>query len=123
MRWVTKIADAGRQHANEIWTSEELDAAEQADTNDHRPEPEFAFSYKQAVDTSDTFLGMDPMGKDPTTTSCEELVLTVNLPEVASADSIDLDLKPERVTVQTASRCAHSSSSAFVQSAAAIERP
>lgn len=52
---------------------------------------------------------MDPMGKDPTSSSCEELVLSVALPEVTSADNIDLEVKAQRVTVQTLSRCATAS--------------
>lgn len=41
------------------------------------------FKYKQAVTTADNFLGMS--GKDPSTSSCEELVIAVQLPKAKSA--------------------------------------
>ena len=83
-----------------------MDAAELDAADDERPVPHHEFSYKQAVATTDAFLGMDPMGKDPTSTSCEELVLTVFLPDTSRADDIDLDIKPDFVSVQTSNRCA-----------------
>ena len=38
----------------------------------------FEFIYKQAVETTDAFLGM--MNKDPSSTCCEDLQLRVELP-------------------------------------------
>ena len=38
--------------------------------------------YKQAVESTDIFLGMS--GKDESSTSCEDMVVRVELPEVSS---------------------------------------
>lgn len=76
------------------------------DVNDGRITPEYDFVYKQAVETTDTYLGMDPMGKDPTSTSCEDVVLCITLPEADSAADIDVDLKPTWIIVRTATQCA-----------------
>lgn len=43
----------------------------------------YEFLYKQAVDTADNFLGMS--GKDGSSTSCEDLVVRVELPGAAGA--------------------------------------
>lgn len=96
----------GRKDPNEIWASDELQEDGQDDVDDGRRAPEYEFAYKQAVQTTDAFLGMDPMGKDPTSTSCEDLVLHVTLPEASSAAEVDVDLKPTRVTVRTNVQCA-----------------
>jgi dynein assembly factor 6, axonemal len=77
--------------------------------DDDRPSPEYEFAYKQAVQTTDAFLGMDPLGKDPTSTSCEDLLLHVTLPEAASAADVDVDLKPTWVVVRTHAQCAPNS--------------
>lgn len=99
---------AGRADDNEIWATDEVVDAVEDDVDDGRPAPEFEFVYKQAVQTTDAFLGMDPMGKDPTSTSCEDLLLRVALPGVASVADIDLDLRPESLTLTTKTQCAAS---------------
>lgn len=47
------------------------------------PPRSYEFMYKQSVETTDTFLGMS--GKDPSSTQCEDLVVKVHLPVVATA--------------------------------------
>lgn len=42
----------------------------------------YEFIYKQAVESTDAFLGMS--GKDPSSTCCEDLVVRVELPEASS---------------------------------------
>ena len=44
--------------------------------------PRYEFMYKQAVQSTDVFLGMS--GKDESSTSCEDMVLKISLPEVAA---------------------------------------
>lgn len=108
---------AGRADDNEIWAADDVVDAVEDDLDDGRPTPEFAFVYKQAVQTTDAFLGMDPMGKDPTSTSCEDLLLHVQLPGVSSVADIDLDLRGEAVTLSTRALCAHNSTAiAYVPS-------
>lgn len=48
--------------------------------------------YKQAVESTDVFLGMS--GKDPSSTQCEEIVARIELPKAASAAELDLEVKP-----------------------------
>ncbi len=42
----------------------------------------YEFIYKQAVESTDVFLGMS--GKDESSTSCESMVVKIDLPEVSS---------------------------------------
>jgi dynein assembly factor 6, axonemal len=95
------VTCAGGGDPNAIWAPDELQDAIEDDLEDGRPAPKYDFVYKQAVQTTDTFLGMDPMGKDPTSTSCEDLVLNVTLPEASSAADVDVDLKPTWIIVRT----------------------
>lgn len=46
----------------------------------------YAFGYKQSVTTSDNYLGIS--GKDPSSASCEHLVLVVQLPLAKSAAGV-----------------------------------
>ena len=43
----------------------------------------YEFLYKQAVESTDMFLGMS--GKDESSTSCEDMVLRIELPGVSGA--------------------------------------
>lgn len=52
----------------------------------------YDFVYKQAVETTDTYLGMS--GKDPSSTQCEQIVVNIDLPNATSAAELDLDVKP-----------------------------
>lgn len=92
--------------ANEIWSDSEVCDVLDDLTGDGRVVPEYEFRYKQAVETTDMYLGLDPMGKNPTSTTCEDLVLLVTLPEVQSARGIDVDLTSTAVTLLTATQCA-----------------
>lgn len=55
--------------------------------------------YKQAVETTDAFLGMS--GKDPSSTCCEELLVAVQMPDVASAAEMDLDVRPTQLRLES----------------------
>jgi hypothetical protein len=46
----------------------------------------FELRYKQAVTTSDNFLGMS--GKDPSSSCCEELLVVLQLPHAKSAAGV-----------------------------------
>jgi hypothetical protein len=48
---------------------------------------------------------MDPMGKDPTSTSCEDLILDVHLPEANSVADIDVHLQEQSIMLQTSVQC------------------
>jgi hypothetical protein len=98
---LTDAPDAALPDPNDIWQPDEVIDAVEVETHDDLPVPEHSFTYKQAVGTTDTYLGLDPMGKDPTSTSCEDLVLQVKLPEATSAGDINVDLKSDWVIVRT----------------------
>lgn len=95
-----------RPDANEIWSEGELCDILDDSTGDGRMTPAYEFRYKQAIETTDMYLGLDPMGKNPTSTACEDLVLLVTLPDVESATSIDVDLTATSITLLTAYQCA-----------------
>ncbi len=67
----------------EIWDEDELMDAVEDDVDDGREVPVYEFLYKQAVQSTDVFLGMS--GKDESSTSCEDMVLRIELPGVSSA--------------------------------------
>lgn len=91
---------------NEIWSEAEVCEVLDSSIQDGRVVPEYEFRYKQAVETTDMYLGLDPMGKNPTSTSCEDLVLLVTLPNVKSVGCIDVDLSAKAVTLLTATQYA-----------------
>jgi dynein assembly factor 6, axonemal len=87
--------------SNAIWSPDEVCDILEAEADDARIVPAFEFSYKQAVQTGDVYLALDPMGKDPTSTCCEDLVLTVQLPDAETANDIDVDLTDSSITLLT----------------------
>ena len=74
------------------------------DFGDDREAPAYEFVWKQAVETTDTFLGMS--GKDVSSACCEDLLLRVTLPDVASIQDIDVDLQPTSIKLRTTKQCA-----------------
>ncbi|KAG1678868.1 hypothetical protein FOA52_003536 [Chlamydomonas sp. UWO 241] len=86
-----------------IWADWEVpDAAVMVedDETDGREVPVYEFMYKQAVESTDVFLGMS--GKNESSTSCEDMVLRIELPGVSGAAEIDLDVKPTYVKLSHA---------------------
>ncbi|KAG2490866.1 hypothetical protein HYH03_010784 [Edaphochlamys debaryana] len=80
-----------RVDPKEIWREDELVDPVDDDVDDGRETPSYEFLYKQAVDTADNFLGMS--GKDNSSTSCEDLVVRIELPGAEGAAELDLDVK------------------------------
>ena len=74
-----------------IWDDDEVQEVIMDELDDGRVRPEYEIFVKQAVGTEDVFLGLSD--KDPSTTSCETLVVTVELPGVASAAELDVDVQ------------------------------
>ena len=70
---------------------------------DSRKKPEYVLKYKQAISANDAFLGMS--GRDPSSMSCEELVITVQLPNTKFKD-VKLDVTRKELLVQTPTQCA-----------------
>lgn len=84
-----------------IWTFEEVTDALDDDVDDGRMMPEYEFLYKQAVSTADNYLGMSYVHKDPSSSNCEQLVVRIELPGTDSVGDLDLDVKPERLRLQS----------------------
>ncbi|KXZ54824.1 hypothetical protein GPECTOR_4g895 [Gonium pectorale] len=84
-------APKARNDPKEIWREDELQDVVEDEYDDGRETPSYEFLYKQAVDTADNFLGMSM--KDPSSTSCEDLVVRIELPKAQGASELDLDVK------------------------------
>lgn len=80
---------AKKEESKDIWGAEEVDNAPSTDVHDPRPHPEYETLFRQAVTPEDMYLGMG--GRDPSSFSCEEMLVRIHLPETALAD-IQLDV-------------------------------
>ncbi|KAK9824622.1 hypothetical protein WJX72_011800 [[Myrmecia] bisecta] len=96
---VTIPAPKPRRDIADIWEDEEIALATEDDLDDGRRQPSYEFIYKQAVGTTDAFLGLSD--KDPSSTCCEDLVLTISLPGTKSLAELDLDVQPTRVQLRS----------------------
>lgn len=77
--------------SKEIWCSEEItEGAEFDSLSDPRLQPEYDIIYNQSVTTEDIFLQLG--NKTPNTSSCEKMVVKINLPNTEMKD-ITLDIK------------------------------
>ncbi|GAX80342.1 hypothetical protein CEUSTIGMA_g7780.t1 [Chlamydomonas eustigma] len=93
-------APKAKKDPKDIWDDEEVTDAVEDDIEDGRIVPVYEFIYKQAVESTDMFLGMS--GKDESSTSCEDMVLRIELPGVSSAEELDLDVKSTYVKLNHA---------------------
>ncbi|KAI3384147.1 hypothetical protein SNEBB_006126 [Seison nebaliae] len=91
---------------NDIWNendvevegkSKEKNQMNQID-QDSREEPKYEISYKQMVESQDMFLGLTP--KNPTTASCENMIVKIHLPNENLKDVI-LDVTSKYLDCQT----------------------
>ena len=65
--------------------------AKPASKDDPRMRPEYEILYKQAVSAEDMFIGLS--GRDPSTSSCEDLVVRITLPNTTMSQ-VELDITP-----------------------------
>lgn len=78
----------------------EQQQADDEELLDSRKQPEYNITYKQAVTTEDIYLQMGL--KTPATSSCEEMILDIQLPEeTVGIDQMDLDVENDAVHLQT----------------------
>ncbi|KAL8581293.1 hypothetical protein ACOMHN_028319 [Nucella lapillus] len=83
----------------DIWDPDEVaEGAEFEILNDPRPQPEYEIMYKQAVTSEDMFLQMG--NKTPLTSSCEDMVVKIHLPDTKMAD-VTLDVKAKFLDCRT----------------------
>lgn len=112
-----------------IWDDDEVPEVVVDEVDDGRERPAHEFYVKQAVGTQDVFLGLSlkvgreviaggaaqsqrhlvlvrpsvpGASQDPSSMSCETLVVEVSLPGTASAQEIDLDVQENYLRVATA---------------------
>ena len=87
-----------------IWDVDELPdygQIEEEEYEDGRAVPDIEYIYKQAIGVEDAYLGMDPTGPNPSSTSCETLVCHVSLPGTTSMSEIQLDVTDKSISVLT----------------------
>ncbi|XP_055008080.1 protein PIH1D3 [Boleophthalmus pectinirostris] len=85
--------------SKEIWSEEEVSEGSQFDDlNDQRPQPDYEVIMKQSVGTEDVFLGLSE--KDPSSMSCEALLVKIKLPDTKLADVV-LDVKETFLDLRT----------------------
>lgn len=82
----------------DIWDTDEVaEGAEYEDIHDTRPQPEYDILYKQAISSEEMFLQMG--NKTPATSSCEDMVVKITLPNTKIGD-VKLDVKKKFLDVR-----------------------
>ncbi|CAL1579034.1 unnamed protein product [Knipowitschia caucasica] len=85
--------------SKDIWSQEEVAEGPQfEDLSDPRPQPEYEVMMKQNVGTEDVFLGLS--GKDPSSMSCEALLVKIQLPDTRVCDVV-LDVRDTFLDLRT----------------------
>ncbi|TRY69727.1 hypothetical protein DNTS_035409 [Danionella cerebrum] len=88
-----------KKKSKNIWEDEEVtEGAHFDDLNDPRPQPEYDVVLKQSVGTEDLFLGLS--GKDPSSMSCDSMLIRVKLPDTKTSDVV-LDVKETFLSLRT----------------------
>ncbi|BFZ14850.1 hypothetical protein BsWGS_17889 [Bradybaena similaris] len=83
----------------DIWSEAEVPEGSEYDSlYDPRPQPEYDIVYSQAVGSEDVFLQMG--NKTPMTSSCENIVVKIKLPETKVAE-VELDIRPKFLDCRT----------------------
>ncbi|WAQ98438.1 DAAF6-like protein [Mya arenaria] len=95
----TEKEEKVKKNTKDIWDAEEVqEGAEFESMYDPRPQPDYDIVYKQAVTSEDMFLQMG--NKTPATSSCEDMVVKVKLPDTKIAD-VALDVKTKFLDCRT----------------------
>ena len=81
-----------------IWDADEVPVNGYGADNDPRKRPEYEILYKQAVTAEDMFIGLS--GRDPSSGSCEDLVVRITLPGT-TGKQIELDVLPQFLDLRT----------------------
>ena len=83
----------------DIWDADEVDQCA-VSAYETRARPDHEVLFRQAVGSSDVFLGLD-YEKDPSSACCEEMVVRVSMPKEHSAQDIHLDIKADTVDLRS----------------------
>ena len=84
-----------------IWSAAEVAGArelEEDSTADGRLKPDYDVLYAQSLSAEDVFMGLGT--KDPSTASCEAIVVKVFLPRT-NISEVTLDVTPTRIMVRS----------------------
>jgi len=84
-----------------IWNEEEVETLHQASfkqDTDGRRRPDYDIVYKQSVGAETVYLGLDDV--DPSSSSCQQLVLKINLPGNKMSD-LDLDVQKQSLVLSS----------------------
>lgn len=85
--------------SKDIWEEDEVQDSVLSEVfEDPRPQPEYDIVYKQAVSPEDVYLGMS--NRDPSSSSCEDLVVKVQLPGTTMAQ-VNLDVTDKLLDLRT----------------------
>jgi len=95
-------AEVAKANAKSIWNMEDIPTEDSlaSDVNDTRPCPRYEISYKQAVGTEDTFLGLSD--KSPASSDCTHIVIKIHFPGATMKD-LDLDVTKNRIKAESRS--------------------
>ena len=89
-----------KTNPKDIWDVDEvMPSGEYDDAYDSRQQPEYSISYRQTITTDDVYLGMS--NKNPSTASCEMMVIKIELPEAKSLSDMDLNVKKTFLDLRT----------------------
>lgn len=93
-------ATTTREAGKTIWAPEDIptEDALACGSSDDRPCPRYEISYKQAVGTQDTFLGLGD--KSPASADCTHITIKIHFPGCAGKD-LDLDVTKNRIKAES----------------------
>ena len=84
-----KTANNGKE--KDIWQESEVEEGVKYEVRDDpRMQPDYDIIYKQRLTSEELFLQMG--NKTPATSSCEDMVVKIKLPGVATVAEIDLNV-------------------------------
>jgi hypothetical protein len=94
------VEEKKKKEAKLIWAVEDVPTEDMLACNvgDTRPCPRYELSYKQAVGTEDTFLGL--AGKSPSSADCTHITIKIHFPGATMKD-LDLDVTKNRIKAES----------------------
>jgi len=95
-------SEVAKAKGKSIWNLEDIPTEDSlaSDVHDTRPCPRYEISYKQAVGTEDTFLGLSD--KSPASSDCTHIVIKIHFPGATMKD-LDLDVTKNRIKAESRS--------------------
>jgi hypothetical protein len=80
-----------KKKTKDIWDENDVEEGAEYDTSDDpRLQPEYEIIYKQSLSTEEVFLQMGY--KNPSSSSCEDMIVKIQLPGVSKIDEIEINV-------------------------------